>query len=52
MVMIEGIDICDVCGQEVCDCGSGDMHSMDPDNTPDKDDIDFTEAAFDDSFHI
>jgi len=52
MPIIDGVDVCDTCGQEVCDCDSGMFHSMEPDEFVDPDFNDFTEAAFDDSFHI
>jgi len=46
MSIIEGVDVCDVCGQEVCDCGSGLMHSMEPDDieAPGED---YSEAFYD-----
>lgn len=43
--VIDGVNVCSECGQEVCDCGSGLMHSMEPDDVePDGDG--FGEAEF------
>jgi hypothetical protein len=42
--VIEGVDVCSDCGQEVCDCGSGMMHSMEPDEIQGSDNDEFGEA--------
>jgi len=44
--VIDGVNVCSECGQEVCDCGSGLMHDMEPEDVKEIFD-DFTEAAFD-----
>jgi len=47
--VIDGVEVCSGCGQEmdICDCGSGLMHPLDPDDVKEPYD-DFSESAFDD----
>ena len=45
MGIIEGVNVCEDCGQEVCDCGSDMMHSMDPDKVEPENDG-FGDAEF------
>jgi len=50
MGIIDGVNVCDVCGQEVCDCGSGLMHDMEPDEVKDESPDDYSEAFWDGDF--